>query len=412
MPTVICGDKSTWHDWRDESLTKEIPSGVDVHRVSFSRVVDWTSLTSKMLSQVFSPFRALLDEEKVEGWARRLLFHLFYYVHPEPLISWIFLATKKALKCCNDELFDAVLTSGPPHMTHMVGLVLRRLRHIRWLVDLRSPWVDCELHGDRLGLSRRLDRIWEPLVLENADRLVTISSNWIGLISKRLSDGNESKINVVYNGYDPTDLTKSHQGQTGPQFRADTLHIHYNGTLQATMKPGTFFKALSELKKLDHQIEGSLRATFTGLMDPVADLATDLGLNEIVKDVGRLSHCESLQMSVNADVLLLILNEADETVNDQIPAKVYEYVALGKNILAMIPLGGELHQFLRGYDKGHIVGWNDSIGIVKALTVLMRKKRTGELTSSDPPKWIEQYSRQVQTRRLAKILEEMCSHAG
>lgn len=112
-------------------------------------------------------------------------------------------------------------------------------------------------------------------------------------------------------------------------------------------------------------------------------------------------------MSVNSDVLLLIVNNADGTTNGVITAKVYEYVATGRNILAIIPSSGDLYAFLKDYEQCHIVAWNNLDGIVKTLKLLMTKKRHGELNSLGPPSWIAQYSRQAQTRRLVEILENL-----
>ncbi len=117
-------------------------------------------------------------------------------------------------------------------------------------------------------------------------------------------------------------------------------------------------------------------------------------------------------MSVSSDVLLLIVNNTDETANGLITSKVYEYMAMGKNILAIIPSGCDLHVLLKDYQQCYIVSWNDLGGIVQALKSLMIRKRSGQLNSFGPPNWIGQYSRQAQTHRLAEILENLEQNAS
>ena len=407
MPTVICGDKSTWHDWRDDTLVKEVPGDVDVLRLSYSTIDDYSALASTIGCNLLLPLCPFLAKEKIRRELRRTFFSLFRYVHPEPLLLWIYLATKKAVRCHRKNNFDVAMTSGPPHVTHMVGLILKRLYHIKWVADFRDPWVDRRAQADRLGISRRLDWLWQRLVVENADRIISVSPSWTKLLADKLSNPKQTNAHVVYNGYDPDDIPDDVFGPTNPRSCSDALCIHYNGTIQGATLPNFFFKALAELTKVETDTHRNLRCTFTGLPSTVADLANSLGLNKVVIDVGPLSHSESLQMSVSSDVLLLIVNDADETTNGVITAKVYEYVAVGKNILAIIPRGGDLYTLLKDYQQCHMVDWNNLGGIVEMLRLLMAKKRSGQLNSCGPPSWIGQYSRQAQTRRLAEILENL-----
>ncbi len=406
-PTVICGDKSTWHDWRDDTLVKEVPDDVDVFRLSYSTIDDYSALVSIIGCNLLFPLRPFLAKEKIRGELRRTFFSLFRYLHPEPLLSWIYLASKKAVRRHRINNFDVIVTSGPPHVTHMVGLILKRLYHVKWVADFRDPWVDRWAQADRLGISRRLDRLWQRLVVENADRIISVSPSWTKLLTRKLNNRKQTKAHVVYNGYDPDDIPDDMLKPTNLGSCSDTLCIHYNGTIQGATLPSLFFKAIAELKKEEPDIHRNLRCTFTGLPSFVADLANALGLEKIVVDVGPLSHRESLRISVNSDVLLLIVNDADGTTNGVITAKVYEYVAMGKNILAIIPRGGDLHTFLKDYQQCHVVGWDDLGGIVKTVRLLMTRKKDGQLNSYGPPSWIGQYSRQAQTKRLAEILESL-----
>ncbi len=406
-PTVICGDRSTWHKWHDSTLLNEIPPSVGVSRVRISTIGDYSTLSSAMVCSMLFPFRRVLIKEKIRQCLKQMFFNIFSYMHPEPLASWVYRATKKAIQRHKNHGFDAVLTSGPPHITHMVGFMLKRHSPVRWAADFRDPWVDNRRQADRLGISRQLDRIWERLVLENADRIICVSPGWAKLLGRKLNAGKEGRIHVVYNGYDPDDIPDDILQPRSKGFFTDTLHIHYNGTIQGATFPNLFFKALAKLQREELDIPKKLKCTFTGLPTTVASLATSLGLNEIIRDVGPLSHRDSLEMAASSDVLLLIVNNTDKAANGLITGKVYEYVAMGKNILAIIPPYGDLYAFLKDYQQCYLVSCNNLSGVVEVLKVLMKRKRNGELISSIPPKWITQYSRQAQTRRLAQILESL-----
>ncbi len=54
-PTVICGDKSVWHDSRDYTLLREIPRDVDVFRISFSTIKEFSVLVATVACYVLLP---------------------------------------------------------------------------------------------------------------------------------------------------------------------------------------------------------------------------------------------------------------------------------------------------------------------------------------------------------------------
>jgi glycosyltransferase involved in cell wall biosynthesis len=406
-PTVICGEKSTWHNLRDNTLVEEVPANVAVFRVSFSTIADYTELASAMVCNLLSPLHRFFPKEEMQKNVQLRLCNLFHYIHPEPLLSWVFLGTRKAMECHKKRHFDVVMTSGPPHITHMVGLMLKQLYRVKWVADFRDPWVDSLIQADRLGISRRLDRLWERLVLKNADRVISVSPRWTKLLAQKLKHPEKTKVSVIYNGYDPNDVPDDTSEPTARGHASRSLHIHYNGSIQGAMLPHFFFKALAELKKEEPDIHRSLKCTFTGLPTSVANLADDFRLDQVVRDVGHVSHRESLRISLSSDVLLLIVNQADETVRGLMTGKVYEYIAMGKSILAIIPQGGDLHALLRDCPQSFIVKPNDLRGIIEKLKLLMSKKRNGELNAFKSPNWITQYTRQAQTRRLAEMLEDL-----
>ncbi len=406
-PTVICGDRSIWHDRRDWTLVSEIPGDVDVLRVSFSTIEDSSRIASAISYFVLYPLRLYLSKEKMRVELRQILLNMLCYIHPEPFLWWVYLGSREALQCHRKHCFDVVLTSGPPHITHMIGFLLKELRRIKWVADFRDPWVDSQVQAERLGISRRLDRVWERLVLRNADGIVCVSPTWARLLSGKLGRRNGSKVHIVYNGYDPEDIPYYSVGSVNSESGSDVLHIHYNGTIQGPMLPTVFFKALARLREKMADVQAFVRCTFTGLPADVARLVDEFGLRTVVTDIGQLCHHESLEMAARADVLLLILNEADKTYGGQLTGKVYEYLATGKSILAIIPHDGDLRTLLEGYEGSYIVNCENLVGIVEILRLLMRKKREGQLDGIQPPSWIARYSRQAQTRRLAAILDDI-----
>jgi hypothetical protein len=408
--TVIAGTKSTWHTRRDETLLKDIASGVDVFRLPFRTIEDYAAFGARLVLWVLFPLRLFLSESHMRDRLHWLIRGLLIIVHPEPLMSWWWLATSQAIALQRRQRYDVVLTSGPPHITHMVGYVLQWLFGVKWVADLRDPWVNskAQMAAYPNPIVKGLHRLWERLVFRAADRLVTVSPTWGRLLGERCGTSAPSeKVQVIYNGYDPHDLP-----QTLPSVKSRTqwqeyLWIHYNGNTNSVENPYWFFRALAQLASHNAKFSLQIRCTFTGLTSLDVALVEDLGLQDIVVDVHPLSHNKSLRMSAEADVLLLIVNLIDSTVAGQYTGKVYEYVALGKPILALVPIPGDLYDFLKNYEAACVLAYNNITGIAQTIQEYIAKKQRNALHASQAPSWIAEYTRESQTKRLIKILDAM-----
>ena len=121
----------------DESLLTEVPARVKVIRTktpTFGGLfkkgteenVPYGSLESKPDDSVF---------KKIAIWIRLNL------IVPDARKVW----NKYALQAATNELrinkYNAVITSGPPHSTHLVGLKLKQIFNMKWLADFRDPWT-------------------------------------------------------------------------------------------------------------------------------------------------------------------------------------------------------------------------------------------------------------------------------
>ena len=44
---------------------------------------------------------------------------------------------------------DTIVTSGPPHSMHLIGLGLKELNpNLKWIADFRDPWTQISYHKE------------------------------------------------------------------------------------------------------------------------------------------------------------------------------------------------------------------------------------------------------------------------
>jgi glycosyltransferase involved in cell wall biosynthesis len=102
-------------------------------------------------------------------------------------------------------------------------------------------------------------------------------------------------------------------------------------------------------------------------------MAAPLGLSQFVRHVPSLPHAACLARLYEADVLLVV--QPDTAT--QVPGKLYEYLYVGKPILAMATEGATA-RIVREAELGAVVNSGDVDGIAEALIALYRRARSGE----------------------------------
>ena len=95
---------------------------------------------------------------------------------PDARKGWVPFAVKAAQKVLNEESISHLVTTGPPHSTHLAGLQLKTQFEINWWVDFRDPWVEYILQYRFVSNSQKPFKrmlALEKTVLQKADGVLT-----------------------------------------------------------------------------------------------------------------------------------------------------------------------------------------------------------------------------------------------
>lgn len=310
----------------DKSLKEDIHPNVVVHTTnSFEPLTIYGKIIGK--SKVPIAGFSNVDEQK---WSQRLMAKIRSRLFiPDPRISWKRYAVKKALAIIDKEHISTVITTSPPHSVQLIGLdIKRKLRdRIYWITDFRDPWTDIYfyplLRNSKRSHQKNLEL--ERMVLEQADRIVTVGKRFKESLLSKSESVDSTKISIISNAFDPDDFSKVNSIQSNKNY----FLISYVGTMANSYQPEVFFEALGKLIKFNSDVP--IRFHLTGLVSEQLKemIVNHIGDNAIFSDT--VPHEEAILAMKDAHLLLLITQGDKGTIL----GKTFEYIAAHRSVICI-----------------------------------------------------------------------------
>ncbi len=330
--------------------------------------------------------RALLQAQVT---ARRLLL-------PDASVTWNLTAIPAAIRIARREGIHAVITTSPPPSVHFVGAAVQRSTGARWIADLRDPLVANQHRRDDTAAARARQAATgqvAKLVARRADAVTCVSET----IADEVRDlGARGAVRVISNGCDFDDFAGL-EYLPGERFR-----ITHTGSFFGKRDPRPFLEAFKQAD-LDAvaRFVGDFRSTDR-------EWAEALGLGDRLELVPYAPRGESLRLQRDSEALLLLVPDAGGRGKGVLSGKVYEYIAAGRPILAVVPPDGAAAALVRETGAGVVVAPDDIEGIRAALVDLQARFANGGLDSVELRKRDEdRLSRRARVEELAALVEEI-----
>ncbi|MCL6257617.1 glycosyltransferase family 4 protein [Aquiflexum sp. TKW24L] len=311
---------------------------------------------------------------------------------PDPRRFWVKPSVGFLTDLIEKGQFDAIITTGPPHSLHLIGLQLKRKTGITWLADFRDPWSKWEFL-DTLPMMKWVRKKHETLekeVLKESDAIITISPTF----QKDFEILSGRKVHLLTNGFDTTDLPENWDDL---QTSSDGIEILYTGVIDAIRNPIPFLEAL---KATFEKTGKDVTLRFVGKVSEnvTATIKSDPWFHNQVRLEGYVSHKEVFSFYQKAHLQLLILTDT-KNAQGNIPGKLFEYMATGRPILALGDPNGDSAKILNDSNCGKVFRHDDSRGIEDFLRDF--KPQMEYKTSLN----LEKYSRKNLSLQLAQLLD-------
>lgn len=326
--------------------------------------------------------------EKVMLWVRGNLFI------PDARVFWVKPSVAYLEKYIRENEIDTIITSGPPHSLHLIGLELKQKMNLKWLADFRDPWTTIGYHKS-LRLSHyaaKKHKQLERQVLNMADTIIvtskTTKAEFQALTTK--------PIEVITNGFDVEKVDK--------QSLDTKFSLAHIGSFLSERNPKIVWESLVELCTEIPDFKSHLEIKLIGaISQEVLETIEHFGLNLYLNNLGYVSHAEAVAHQRKSQVLLLIEINSDET-KSILPGKLFEYMVSERPILAIGPKDSDFAEIITNTNSGVFFEYSEKAKLKQTIQEYYNQFLVGKLQSHAVG--LQQYSRKNLTQQLVALLRQ------
>ena len=390
QPIVYC-PKNPSYPIIDESLTKELSKDIVVLKQPIKEPYKLARLFSKKAASTISS--GVIPKEKKQSVIEKvMLFVRGNFFIPDARKNWVKPSVDFLTDYIQKENIETIITTGPPHSLHLIGLQLKQKLDVKWIADFRDPWTTIGYHK-KLKLTKASQLKHQDLelkVLNSADQLIVTSEN----TKREFEFKTNQPIAVITNGYDTTISEKPKKDS-----KFTIAHI---GSLLSERNPKHLWEALSELINENEAFKADFELKLIGVVsDDVLQEIYSHNLKDYTNVVGYVSHDDAIKAQMQSQVLLLIEIDSEDT-KAIIPGKLFEYMISNTPILAIGPKDSDVERIIKSTNTGTYFFYEANNTLKSQILAYFNAYKENTLVTQ--PIGLKPYSRKELTKTLSELI--------
>jgi hypothetical protein len=332
----------------DQSLCEGLSSTLHIVRVAHANPNQWLLRMRDRLYGLWGDRRSSKPGEsfnsggaelnvKPRGVVRKGVDQLLerMLIFPDPQKFWKGPSLRQCERVVREIRPDVIVATGGPWTSLIVGKILSERHGIPLVADFRDPWATNPYITYSSLRSQRRAQVMEQEVCARASAIIANTEELAVSFRVRYPDMAD-RVVAITNGFDGSLLRRS---AGSIEMRASKrLELAHFGTVYAKRSPQPLFEALLRIVTVQPELAHKVVVRFTGeweIKDPVCNrLACELEEKGMLQRAERIDRAECLRRMADSQVLLIL----QEGTPLQIPAKIYEYIAMRRPLLI---IGGE-----------------------------------------------------------------------
>jgi glycosyltransferase involved in cell wall biosynthesis len=375
----------------DEALINEVSEKAIILKHKIFEPYQFASMFSKNKTKKISS--GIIPNQKKQSFLDKVFLWIRgNFFIPDARVFWVKPSVRFLEKYILENEIDTIVTSGPPHSLHLIGLELKQKFGVKWFADFRDPWTTIGYHKS-LRLSNyavKKHKALEHQVLNTADTIIVTSKT----TKTKFQAITNRPIAVITNGYDTENGVKE-----ALDSKFTLAHI---GSFLSERNPKILWESLVELINELPDFKTHLEIKLIGAVSQeVLETITQFELKSYLNNLGYVSHSEAIAHQRKSQVLLLIEINSDDT-KSIIPGKLFEYMVSGRPIVAIGPNGSDFAKIITNTNTGVFFDYSEKTKLKSVLLGFYNQFLEGKLQSNGVG--LQQYSRKSLTEKLAQLL--------
>lgn len=375
----------------DTNLSSEVSSSLTILKQPIKEPYKLASLFSKKTSKTIS--KGIISETKTQSFIEKIMLYVRgNYFIPDARKAWVKPSVVFLSEYISKENIKTIITTGPPHSLHLIGLHLKEQLGVKWIADFRDPWTTIGYHKalKLTEASKAKHKALEKQVLNTVDQLIVTSFT----TKKEFQKLTNKPIHVITNGYDYESI---------PPFEMDSkFTLAHIGSLLSKRNPEILWQVLSDLIAENESFSKDFQLNFVGFVsETILNSIEKNNLSDYVNKIGYVSHKEAVAFQKKSQILLLIEVDSEDT-KCIIPGKLFEYMVSNRPIIAIGPNDSDVEKIIKETNTGSYFTYNDYDAL---KTTILEHYNAFKINSlSAYPIGLQKYSRKSLTEVLSKLV--------
>ncbi|MBP6040849.1 MAG: glycosyltransferase family 4 protein [Flavobacterium sp.] len=377
----------------DQQLESEVSDKAIILKKSIFEPYQLASFLSKNKTKKISS--GIIPNQKKQSLLEKLMLwvrgNLFI---PDARVFWVQPSVSFLEKYIQENEIDTIITSGPPHSLHLIGLELKQKLNITWLADFRDPWTTIGYHKSlRLShFAAKKHKQLESQVLNSADTIIVTSKT----TKAEFQVLTTKPIEVITNGFDIEKVDK--------QTLDTKFSLAHIGSFLSERNPQILWESLVELCHELPDFKTHLEIKLIGAVSQeVLETIAQFGLHSYLNNLGYVSHAEAVAHQRKSQVLLLIEIDSQDT-KSILPGKLFEYLVSERPIVAIGPMGSDFAEIITNTNTGVFFEYSEKAKLKQTIQEYYTQFLQGNLQSHAIG--LQQYSRKNLTQQLVELLNQ------
>jgi glycosyltransferase involved in cell wall biosynthesis len=288
-------------------------------------------------------------------------------------------------------------------LSSYIGSLLTRSKLI---IDVRDPQEEIMVYRYKKGFSGLIAKIYRKInysIYRKADGVLGVTKKLVRTIAKEIW----RPVYLIPNGADLSNFKPLGKKEAREKLGLSlgSLLIGYVGAL-SSYGYYNILPVLEAIRKIRRELDIDIKLVVAGSIydDGIKRIAESFG--DEFKYLGVLD-TKGVVTLLSASDLGIIPRIGDPIYDYAIPAKFYEYVAIGLPLLTMANRGSELARIVEKYKLGFVCDPGDQVCIEKAISMLVSSRSLLDEIRKNVLDYRKNVDRSIGAERLFRLISEL-----